>query len=281
MQPADRRKGSAPSLADLRAVVQPPEVLARSNAEHWTGDLYLRRVSPHLTRQLLRTSISANGVTVLMMVAGWLAAPALLLPGVWGALLGAALAQLQMLLDCSDGEVARWRGLSGPSGIFLDKVGHYTVEGLIALALGLRATGVIGDQEGDPVRIWQFAFIGAFLSAGLLLNKALNDMVHSSRAAAGLGRLADTPGARNVPPTSMLGQLRRVARWVPFHRIFHSIEMTMLTLVVAVLGALLGHDLLAARLQVLVMAVVIVPVVLGHLLAILASPRLRTDEGVG
>ena len=123
------------------------------------------------------------------------------------------------------------------------------------------------------------AFIGAFLSAGLLLNKALNDMVHSSRAAAGLGRLADTPGARNVPPTSMLGQLRRAARWVPFHRIFHSIEMTMLTLVVAVLGALLGHGLLAARLQVLVMAVVIVPVVLGHLLAILASPRLRSAEG--
>lgn len=276
--PSAPEKVPRPTMAQLRAVTQPAEVLSRGSSEHWTGTLYMRHLSPYLTRILLPTPLTANGVTVLMMVAGWAAAAALAVPGVWGALLGALLAQLQMLLDCSDGEVARWKGLSGASGIFLDKVGHYTVEALIALALGLRASGLVGGQETDAGQVWRFAFLGAFLAAGLLLNKALNDMVHASRAAAGLARLPDTAAAREVAPAGLLGRARRLARWLPLHRIFHSIEMTLLTLAVAVVGALAGADLAAARLQVLVMAVVIVPVVLGHLLAILASARLRGGE---
>ena len=267
-----------PTLAQVRAVAQPPEVLGRGSAEHWTGDLYLRRVSPHLTRALIPTPVTANGVTWLMMVAGWAAAGALLIPGLLGALLGALLAQLQMLLDCSDGEVARWKGLSGPVGVFLDKVGHYTVEGAIALALGWRAAGVVGGQETDPAAVWRYAFLGALLAAGLLLNKALNEMVHASRAAAGLDRLPDTTQARAVPAGSVLGVLRRAARLVPFHRMFHSIEMTLVTLAVAVVGALAGAELEAARWQVLVMAAVILPVTAGHLAAILASPRLRRED---
>ena len=52
-----------------------------------------------------------------------------------------------MLWDCCDGEVARWRGTSSPMGVFLDKVGHYTVETLIALALGVRAAGGAGEVD--------------------------------------------------------------------------------------------------------------------------------------
>lgn len=266
-------------MAELRAVTQPEAVLSRGASEHWTGDLYMRRVSPYLTRLLLPTRLSANGVTVLMMVAGWAGAAALALPGVWGAFLAALLVQLQMLLDCSDGEVARWKGLSGASGIFLDKVGHYTVEALIALALGLRAAGVVGGQEDDPVQVWRYAFVGAVLAGGLVLNKALNDMVHASRAAAGLDRLPDTAATRRVPPTTFLGKARRSARWLPFHRMFHSVELTLVTLGVAVLGALLGEELAAARLQVLVMAAAILFVIAGHALAILASSRLRPGDG--
>lgn len=272
---AHGHRPSRPSLAQVRAVAQPPEVLARGNAEHWTGDFYLRRLSPHLTRVLIPTPLSANGVTTLMMVAGWAAAGALLVPGLWGAVLGALLAQLQMLLDCSDGEIARWKGLSGPVGIFLDKVGHYTVEAAIALALGWRAAGLVGGQEQDPAQWFGYAFAGAFLATLLVINKALNEMVHASRAAVGLGPLPDTAAARAVPASTVLGSLRRLARLLPFHRMFHSIEMTLVTLAVALLGLLLGEELAAARLQVVVMAVVIVPVTIGHAFAILASGRLR------
>jgi hypothetical protein len=136
---------------------------------------------------------------------------------------------------------------------------------------------LVGGQEDDPAELWRYAFLGAFLAAGLVLNKALNDMVHASRMAAGLGQLADSKAARRVPPRTLLGRARRIARWLPFHRVMHSIEMTLLTLMVAVVGALASADLLAARVQVLVMALVVVPVVVGHTLAILASPRLLPD----
>ena len=71
-----------------------------------------------------------------MILVGWSTAAALLIPGIWGALLAVVLGQLQMLVDCCDGEVARWRRTSSPAGVFLDKVGHYTTEALIPLALG-------------------------------------------------------------------------------------------------------------------------------------------------
>ena len=44
------------ACADLPdGVTVTPEVLGRGSAEHWTGDLYLRRLSPYLTRVLLPT----------------------------------------------------------------------------------------------------------------------------------------------------------------------------------------------------------------------------------
>ena len=61
-----------------------------------------------------------------------------------------------MLLDCCDGEVARWRQTSSPRGVYLDRVGHYVAECGIAVALGIRAAG--GPQLGS---VW--------VSAGLLL----------------------------------------------------------------------------------------------------------------
>lgn len=130
-----------PTVAQVREVGQPPSVRGRANSEHWVADVYLRSISPHLTRLLLRTSISANQVTWLMIASGASAAFVLLIPGLPGAVLAVFMGQLQMLWDCCDGEVARWRQTSSPKGVFLDRVGHYTTEGLIPIALGLRAAG--------------------------------------------------------------------------------------------------------------------------------------------
>src|SRR5690625_3941561 len=71
-----------PSLAELRRKAQPSEVLARRNAEHWTGRLYIRHISIHLTRMLIPTGISANGVTWLMLLTG-VAGASVLFSGRW------------------------------------------------------------------------------------------------------------------------------------------------------------------------------------------------------
>ena len=257
-----------PSVAEMRPVTQPPTVMGRPSAEHWTGTLYMRRISPYVTRFLLPTRISPNGVTGLMILSGAAAACGLLLEGLLGAVLAVLFAQLQMLLDCSDGELARWRGRFSASGVFLDKLGHYTAESLIPLALGVRADGGIHSIGG-------WTTLGALLSVAVLFNKSLNDMVHASRARSGLAPLADSSDL-GTPRQARLRRLRSLARFVPFHRAFHSIELTLLALLAAICDlALGGSGLTATRVLVVGLLAAAVVTVAGHVAAILTSSKLR------
>ena len=259
-----------PTIAELREVTQPPAVRGRRNSEHWVADVYLRRISPYLTRALLPTGVSANTVTWFMIVTGASAGLALLVPGIPGALLALLLGQMQMLWDCCDGEVARWRRTFSPAGTFLDKIGHYTAESVIPVCLGIRAAGsdFAWDTPGP------YAYAGAILALLIMFNKALNDMVHVSRAFAGLPRLEDVAGV-GTPTSSGLARVRRLVGYFPFNRIFHSVEMTILAFLAAIGDALAG-GLVVTQVLVLVMLVLALVTVVGHVLAILSSAKLRS-----
>ena len=259
-----------PTIAEIKEVSQPQEIRGRQSSEHWLNEVYLRRLSPYQTRILLKAGFSANGVTYLMIATGFAAGLALLIPGLPGGLLAAFFGQLQMLLDCSDGEVARWRQTSSPSGVFLDKIGHYVAEGFIPIALGIRAVG--GVAQLDPQNLG-FVVLGLLLSVLLLFNKALNDMVHVARAFNGLSILSESP-AVFAPQSAMLAKLRSLVRIFPFNRIFHSIEMTLLIAIAAVIDVFVG-DLLATQFLLQFMVVAAGVTVIGHTIAILNSSRLR------
>jgi hypothetical protein len=62
---------------------------------------------------------------------------------------------------------------------------------------------------------------------------------------------------------------------VPFHRVFHSVEMTLLAFLAAVGDALAGGDVPVTRGLVAVLVPVAGLTVVGHLVAILTSRRLR------
>ena len=275
---ADASRGAAPpsSIGELRRVAQPPEVRLRRNAEHWTASLYLRDLSPYLTWVLLRTPITANGVTGLMILAGWCTAAALLVPGIGGVVLAVILGQVQMLIDCCDGEVARWRGTSSPAGVFLDKVGHYTTEALIPIALGIRAAGFPFEAPDD----FLWTTLGALLALIIVLNKALNDMVHVARANAGLTKLADRR-EEAVPSQRLVARLRSAARFVPFHRLYHSVELTLIAFGAALLGLILAaagvidSPVEVTRWLVAALVPLSVLALAGHFVAILASKRVR------
>ena len=256
-----------PTIAELRAVTQPPAIRGRRNSEHWTADLYQRRLSPYLTRVLIGTALTANAVTVLMILTGAAAGAALLVPGLAGAVLAMLLGQLQMLWDCCDGEVARWRQTFSPAGFFLDKLGHTVAESAIPLALGVRADGGVRSIGG-------WTTLGAVLAVLVLVNKSLNDGVHLARTASGLMKLEDNAGEA-TPQVSLLRRLRSLARYLPFHRVFHSIEMTLLAFVAAIGDVLTGGGVEVTRVVVLVLLPVAVVTVTGHLAAILTSSRLR------
>src|SRR4051794_4482849 len=108
---------SRPSLAELRAVAQPPTVLGRVSGEHWAGTLYMRHVSLHLTRALLPIGwVTPDGLTWAMLVLGPVAGLVLTLPHWWSVLVAVLLVQLPGVLDCSDGGLARSRGRARPRG---------------------------------------------------------------------------------------------------------------------------------------------------------------------
>jgi phosphatidylglycerophosphate synthase len=259
------------SIAELKRVAQPPEVRSRANAEHWTASLYLRNLSPYLTWVLLKTNISANGVTGLMILVGWATAFSLLIPGVTGPIIALVLGQLQMLVDCCDGEVARWRGTSSPAGVFLDKVGHYTTEALIPVMLGFRAAGFPFEEPAD----FRWTTLALALALIIVLNKALNDMVHVARANAGLDKLEDKRGGVTVPSGRLLARLRSAARFVPFHRLYHSVELTIIIFVFSLLGLAIGQ-VRADQILVSILAPLSLLALIGHFIAIMSSKRVRS-----
>ncbi|CAB4330365.1 unannotated protein [freshwater metagenome] len=259
-----------PSVAQIKEVVWPTEIRGRQSSEHWLNEVYLRKVSPYQTRILLKAGFTANGVTYLMIASGFAAGLALLIPGLTGGLLAALLGQFQMLLDCSDGEVARWRQTSSPTGVFLDKIGHYLAEGFIPIALGIRAAGGLGQLSDENM---SFLVAGLVLSVLVLFNKALNDMVHVARAFNGLPKLSESPSVA-APQISALAKLRSLVRILPFNRIFHSIEMTLLIAVAAIIDLFLG-DLAATQQLLQFMVIAAAVTVVGHIVAILNSSRLK------
>jgi phosphatidylglycerophosphate synthase len=251
-----------PTIAELRAVTQPASIFARNSGEHWAGRLYMRRFSPYLTRQLLRTGISPDGATWLMILSGLLAAGALaLLPGLGGAIAAVVLIQLQLLLDCSDGELARWLDRRSPAGVYLDRIGHWLTEAALPIALGIRA-------DGDT-----YTTLGLVAAVLALLVRTESALVHFARSEAGKPAAPDT-AAVAAPRASGIRRLRRWVGFFPFFRAFVAVEASLLALAAALLDLALG-DLEATRILVIALVPVAAITAAGHLLAILTSERLR------
>jgi phosphatidylglycerophosphate synthase len=255
-----------PTIAELRAVTQPASIFARNSGEHWAGRLYVRRFSPYLTRVLLRTRIAPNSVTALMVPVGLAAAGLVSLAGVAAAVGAAALIQLQILLDCSDGELARWLDRRSAAGVYLDRLAHWVTEAALPIGLGVRADGGWGSLGG-------WSSLGLITAVLVLLIKGETALVAVARTESGLPPVRDAAEVA-APRASGLARLRRLAGRLPLYRAFVAIEFTACALVAAIVDAVAG-DLTGTR----VLAVALLPlagvVAAGHLLAILASSRLR------
>jgi phosphatidylglycerophosphate synthase len=253
-------------VEQVRAVGQPPGLLERSSAEHWAGRLYMRRLSPYATRALLPTPISPNGVTWLMTATGLLAALVLTLPGLAAALGAVLLIQLQLLLDCVDGELARWREQRSPAGVYLDQVAHTLTEAALPIALGIRA-----DGGWDEIGGW--TTVGLVVAVLVLILKAESALVVVARAESGWPPARDEAVVA-APRASGLRRLRRALRFAPFFRAFVAVEASFLALAAAVVDVAAG-DLAGTRGLLTALVPIAAVTVAGHLAAILASDRLR------
>jgi phosphatidylglycerophosphate synthase len=257
---------STPSIAELRAATQPAAIFERNSGEHWAGKLYMRRFSPYVTRALLRTPATPNVVTWLMIVAGVAAAGVLTLPGVVAAVGAVLLIQLQLLFDCSDGELARWTGKRSAVGVYLDRLGHYLTEAALPIALGIRA-----DGGWDSMDHW--TTLGLLVAVLVLLVKSETVLVPVARNESGKPAVQDSRAVA-APRRRGLRRIRHVLGFLPFFRAFVAMEATLLALVAAIVDAATG-TLDGTRTLVVALIPVAAITAGGHLLAILTSDRLR------
>ncbi|RGA02930.1 CDP-alcohol phosphatidyltransferase family protein [Microbispora triticiradicis] len=250
---------SAPSVAELRAVAQPQTTMDRRSGEHWAGLLYMRRLSIYATWLLAKTPITPNQVTGLMILCGVAAGAVLALPGLWAALAAALLIQVYLLLDCSDGELARWTGRTSITGVYLDRVGHYFAEAALLIGLGFRASETLPD--------W-YTVMGVAAALGAILIKAETDLVDVARARSGL--VATTEAAAQQFASPRLALARRAAAALRFHRVIQAVELSL----IVVAAAVLDNWFSATRILMVACVVIAVVQLVLHLVSILASRRL-------
>jgi phosphatidylglycerophosphate synthase len=256
---------AGPSLAELREKGQPQAVLDRINDEHWFGRLYGRKLSPYATWVFARLGWSPNAVTAAFIVCGIAAGVVIAFGGLATAIIGAVLIQLYLIFDCSDGELARWSGRKSAGGIYLDLIGHYLGESALLVGLGLRAQGHL-TVAGD--------YVTAGVAAALLsmIVKAETDNVIVARAKAGLP--ASHEDEALAPASAGLARARKLASVLRVHRITHAIELSVLILIAAIVDSIAGN-LIATRVLIVACLVVAALMVVAHLVAIMASRRLR------
>jgi hypothetical protein len=125
--------GMSESIAELRARCQAP---AAGTDTFYTKHV-ARRLSIHLTRLVLRTPMSANQVTAAFLIFGWVIGGLFALGSPGAVLLGACLLHGWFVLDCVDGEVARYRKTSSLAGMYLDHMGHAMVRPFLFAGLGV------------------------------------------------------------------------------------------------------------------------------------------------
>jgi phosphatidylglycerophosphate synthase len=255
---------SLPSIAELRAVCQPPSLVARRSAEHWAGRLYMRRLSLHVTRRVLHLPVTANRWTGVMIIVGVAGAAILAVPGVATAITAALAVQAYLLLDCVDGEIARWRRTTSATGVYLDRLGHYTVEAALLIALGMRV-------DGGPGSFAAATTLGLVAAVLALLSKAETDLVTVARVTDGLP-VDDEPDATSQVAT--LRDVRRLFAAVPIHRMLGAVELSLLAVAAAVVDAVTASTVGSRVLLISAVAVGAV-VAVGHPLMILTSRRLQ------
>jgi phosphatidylglycerophosphate synthase len=251
-----------PGLDELREVCQPASTMDRRNGEHWLARIWLRRISLRITAVLIRTPVTPNQLTALMIVVGLLAAGAAALPGLPWALAAAALVLGYFVLDLCDGEVARWKNMTSVTGVYLDRVGHYLVEAALLIGYGFRA----GGQE-----VGGWTTLGCLGALFVVLVKSETDLVDTVRARVGAGAATDE---RAELRSERVGRLRRAASLLRIHQMTGALESVALLVLVAAVDAVAG-GLTATRAMVVFLVAVAGVMVVLHLASILLSRRLQ------
>lgn len=199
----DRVAGREEADAAVRRLGQVSEARARLRAAVKSDDgffttHFVSSWSPHVVRVAARLGLTPNAVTgasvgLALLAAIWFSAgtrPA--------QLAGAALLYLSFVLDCVDGQLARYTGAFSPLGAWLDATFDRVKEYVVYVGLAVGYTAGLSDAGGGPDGIWALAVAAMILQA---LRHMLDFSYAGARADAAGARLTRTAdsGAPGVP----------------------------------------------------------------------------------
>jgi phosphatidylglycerophosphate synthase len=120
-----------------------PNILASQKKREMLAAFWPRKISRYITRVLVRTPITPNQTTVLwgtLSVLNSYTVYVALTGGWWLVPLIPIIYQFCFVLDCVDGEIARFKGMSNPvGGKLLDGICHRATEFALLATFGIAA----------------------------------------------------------------------------------------------------------------------------------------------
>ena len=200
-----------------------------SDSDGYLDRLFNRRLSAWFTRRIINLPITPNQVTLIHFALGLGAAVCFWLDHYWLGVLGAALLQYSVALDCSDGEVARLKYQFTKWGSRLDVIADNVVNVAVFVAIA-RATA---DAVGSRIAILLGISAGAGVVMSVLVILGLARMLarQSGASALAAANRLDMDGAQQQS-ASEGGRLDAVINEIT------SRDFTILIVIFALLGRL-------------------------------------------
>ena len=128
----------APTPRQLRDAF-PAENAEDERSNQWPVFLLFRPISRHLTPWALKAGIEADAVTLLGLALALAMPAALLLSDPWAGLLLGGMACLFQVIDCVDGDIARFGGTASRRGAYLDAATDVASRMLFYVGAGMLA----------------------------------------------------------------------------------------------------------------------------------------------
>jgi phosphatidylglycerophosphate synthase len=133
---------------------------------------FTRRISRTLTRQIIKTPITPNQMTIVSLAIGLEAAGCFLFGGYGMGLLGAGLLLLSACIDCSDGEIARLKFMESQFGKRLDIICDNLVHIAVFFAIGM---GLYGSTDKSLyILLGSLAVLGSLICFIVLSPKIIS-----------------------------------------------------------------------------------------------------------
>jgi phosphatidylglycerophosphate synthase len=150
--------GQANRLAVERGLLQS----IAGGSDGWVDRHLNRRLSPWITRWLLRTPLTPNHVTLIAFMIGLLSAVYFAYGSWLSGIVGALLFQWSAVIDCCDGEIARLKFLESTSGYYLDIVCDNIVHIAVFAGIAWGSSQTLG--QGYPLLLGGLAAFGTVMA---------------------------------------------------------------------------------------------------------------------